>query len=47
MRAQMTTKDLQRLRGAAGLTDPQTAAWNLVPPAIRANGVTAHAILIG
>ena len=47
MRAQMTPKDLKRLRGAAGLADPQASAWNLVPAGIRANGVTAHAILAG
>ena len=47
MRAQMTAKDLKRLRGAIGLTTAQAPAWNLLPAGIRADGLGAHAILVG
>jgi hypothetical protein len=45
MRAEMSAKDLTRVRRVAELTDPGCAAWMLVPEAIRAQGVETFAIL--
>jgi hypothetical protein len=42
---QLTSKDRQRFRRAAGLADAANPAWSLIPPAIRGKGQITCRIL--